>query len=296
MDGAQAAFEVEWSDQGVREVLESITIPPCPAVVHVLLGQARRPEVDVRLLAGTIGADVGIAAAVLQAANAPFFGMRGRATTIAQALAVIGVRNLIKIVYGVMLGQGLGGGRAATLERFWDRSHYLPIAVAALARRLSRVDGDDAYTYGLFHDMGIAVLMQEFVDYRATLAAANAAPGHFTRIEDERHRVNHAMVGAMFAREWLLPPELCWAVFYHHHPQIFERPTEYATDAVLDLIALGRVAEHLVARFLGRPDDPEWALSGVAMLARFGLDADGAEPLGDEVRPMLDEARAYAAP
>lgn len=295
MSGDEAAFAAELSDQGVREVLESITIPPCPSVIHTLLEQARRPEVDARLLAGLIGADVGVAAAVLQAANAPFFGMRGRATSVAQALAVIGLRNLMKIVYGVMLGQGLGGGRAATLERFWERSRYLPIATAALARSLSRVDADEAYTYGLFHNMGIPVLMQEFVDYRATLVAANAAPEGFTRVEDERHRVNHAMVGAIFAREWRLPSALCWAVFYHHNPQIFGHPTEYATDEVLDLIALGRIAEHLVAGFLGRPDDPEWILAGKAMLARFGLDATDAEPLGEGIWPMLEESRAYAA-
>lgn len=283
----------EISDQSVLDVLDDIAIPACPEVVLALIDESRKPDADLRGLARLVGADVGIAASVLQTANAPFFGMRNKAQSMPQALSVLGLRNLLKVVYGVMLNGQMRQGDAAVLERFWDRSGYKSIALAALARRLSRVDADQAYTFGLFYDMGIALLMQEFDGYRDSLVGANAAALTFTRVEDERHRVNHAMAGAMLAREWKLPVDVCWAVFYHHNFRVLENPTEYATPVVRDLIALGVLAEHMVARFLGRPDEAEWQGPGPIALAHFGLGEDDVAELGASLAPELEEARAY---
>ncbi|MBI1906678.1 MAG: HDOD domain-containing protein [Rhodocyclales bacterium] len=283
----------EISDQSVLEVLEDIAIPACPEVVLALIDESRRPDADLRGLARLVGADVGIAASVLQMANAPFFGLRNKAQSLPQALSVLGLRNLLKVVYGVMLSGRMQQGSAASLERFWDRSGYKSIALASLAKHLSRVDADQAYTFGLFYDMGIALLLQEFADYRDSLVKANGAALTFTRVEDDRHRVNHAMAGAMLAREWKLPADVCWAVFYHHNFRVLETPTEYATPAVCDLIALGVLAEHAVARFLDRPDEIEWQGPGEVACAHFGLGGDDVAELCSALTPELEEARAY---
>jgi HD-like signal output (HDOD) protein len=295
MDSDAIPILAEISDQSVLEVLEDIAIPACPEVVLALIDESRKPDADLRGLARLVGADVGIAASVLQMANAPFFGLRNKAQSLPQALSVLGLRNLLKMVYGVMLNGQMRQGDAATLERFWDRSGYKSIALAAMAKRLSQVDTDQAYTFGLFYDMGIAMLLQEFDDYRDSLVKANATALTFTRVEDERHRVNHAMAGATLAREWKLPVDVCWAVFYHHNFRILENPTEYATPAVCDLIALGVLAEHVVAMFLQRPDEAEWQGPGQIALAHFGLGEDDIAELAAALAPELEEARAYRA-
>jgi HD-like signal output (HDOD) protein len=295
MDSDAIPILAEISDQSVLEVLEDIAIPACPEVVLALIDESRKPDADLRGLARLVGADVGIAASVLQMANAPFFGLRNKAQSLPQALSVLGLRNLLKMVYGVMLNGQMRQGDAATLERFWDRSGYKSIALAAMAKRLSQVDTDQAYTFGLFYDMGIAMLLQEFDDYRDSLVKANATALTFTRVEDERHRVNHAMAGAMLACEWKLPVDVCWAVFYHHKFRILEDPTEYATPAVCDLIALGVLAEHVVAMFLQRPDEAEWQGPGQIALAHFGLGEDDIAELAAVLAPELEEARAYRA-
>ncbi len=287
------SFESEITDESARQALRQIGIPPCPAVVLALVEEANRPEVDFRKLARLIGSDVGLAAAVLNLANSPFFGLSAKALSIQQALAVLGLRNLMKMVYAVTLRQGLGQNSQVAMERFWDRSAYKPIVVALLAARLSRVPADDAYAFGLFHDMGIAVLLQQLDGYRNTLARANGSSQPFTRIEDESHRINHAMVGATMAREWHLPNNVCWAVFYHHNLRMFEHPTDYATQEVRDLIAIAMMSEFLVASFLGRPEEAEWRDKGCLALGHFGLTAEDMERLREEVAPKLEEARAY---
>lgn len=286
-------FESEITDEAALHALKAIGIPPCPSVVLALQGEAAKADADFRHLARLIGGDVGLAAAVLKLANAPFFGLSGKVLSIQQALTVLGLRNLLKIVYTITLQQGLGQGGKVRMERFWDRSAYKPIAVVTLARRLSQVSADDAYVFGLFHDMGIAALLQQLDGYRETLSRANASSQPFTRIEDDKHRVNHAMAGARLAREWMLPNDVCWAIFYHHNFKLFDQPTEYATPQVRDLIAIATMTEYLVASFLGRPVEAEWRDRGCLALAHFGLTAEDLERLAEEATPALEEARAY---
>jgi HD-like signal output (HDOD) protein len=85
---------------------------------------------------------------------------------------VLGSRVLSSLVAGFALRSSING--PVRLDRFWDSS----IRVAQLAARLTKefrgVAADHAYTFGLFHDCGIAVLLQRFPDYRDTLQLANA--------------------------------------------------------------------------------------------------------------------------
>lgn len=295
MAQADVSFESEITDESALQALKAIGIPPCPAVVLALQGEAAKSDADFRHLARLAGSDVGLAAAVLKLANSPFFGLSGKVLSIQQALSVLGLRNLLKIVYTVTLRQSLEQGGKVRMDRFWDRSAYKPIVVVALAKRLSKVSADDAYAFGLFHDMGIAALLQQIDGYRETLARANASSQPFTRIEDDRHRVNHAMAGAMLAREWMLPNGVCWAIFYHHNLRMLDRPTEHATPEVRDLIAIAMMAEYLVADFLQRPAEAEWRDKGCLALGHFGLTAEDMARLAQEVAPALDEARVYRA-
>lgn len=63
--------------------------------------------------------------------------------------------------------------------------------------------------------------------------------------------------------------------------------------AVCDLIALGVLAEHAVALFLGRPDEAEWQGPGKVACAHFGLGAEDVAELCTALAPELEEARAY---
>ncbi len=98
----------------------------------------------------------------MKSANSPFFALRRKVQSVQQAVAVLGLRNLLKIVYGVVLKQSLGGADAPQMARFWERSNYNAVVSAYLAGRLPGISSDDAYTFGLFHDAGISILMQKF--------------------------------------------------------------------------------------------------------------------------------------
>ncbi|MCK6384741.1 MAG: HDOD domain-containing protein [Rhodocyclaceae bacterium] len=286
-------FDADLTDEAAVETLKNVSVPPCPAIIAELLGEARREDIDFIRISRLITGDVALAAAVLKSANSPFFALRHKVQSVQQAVAVLGLRNLLKIVYGVVLKQGLGGEGSPPLPRFWERSHYNAVVSAYLAGRLPGISSDDAYTFGLFHDAGIAILMQKFPDYRQTLMQANAAPLAFTAAEDARHHTNHVVVGALLARGWYLPDQVVWAIRYHHESDIFERPRRHATPDVCLLVAVRLISEHIVARFLGYPDEAEWEHGKEAALGHLGWFEDDIDDLARGLAVDLKEIQAY---
>lgn len=291
---ASEFFDADLSEEVAAETLKNIDIPPCPGIVVELLAEARREDVDFIRISRLITGDVALAAAVLKSANSPFFALRRKVQSVQQAVAVLGLRNLLKIVYGVVLRQSLGAG-GPTLARFWERSNYNAVVCSYLAGRVPGVSTDDAYTFGLFHDAGIAILMQKFPDYRQTLMQANASPRTMTAIEDTRHHTSHVVVGALLARGWYLPGQVAWAIRYHHEPTVFAEPRKHATPDVCLLVALRLISEHIVARFLGYPDDAEWELGKEAALAHLGWFEDDIDDLARGLAVDLREIQAYRA-
>ena len=293
MSKPAAIFDADLSEDAAAQTLQNIAIPSCPAIVVELLAEARREDVDFIRLSRLVMGDVALAAAVLRMANSPFFALRRKVQSVQQAVAVLGLRNLLKIVYGVVLKTSLGGKDAPAMERFWERSNYNAVVSSYLAGRLPGTSADDAYTFGLFHDAGIAVLMQKFPDYKQTLVQANAAPRAFAAIEDERHQTNHVIVGALLGRGWYLPEHVVWAIRYHHEYSIFSAPRQRATPEVCLLVAIRLLSEHIVARFLNYPDDAEWEHAKEAALSHLGWFEDDIDDLARGMEKDLNEIRAY---
>lgn len=286
------AKQTQIDSQVAEDILKSIHIPPCPAVVVALMEEGRRPEVDFAKLVKLISGDVGLAASMLKTANSPFFALRNKVNSVHQAVSVLGLKNLMQIVTGSALHAALGGDKM-TMERFWDRSNFTAVVASHIAAKLHGVSREDAYTLGLFHDCGIPILMQKFPDYKAKLAASNQSAELVITIEDQHYATNHAVVGNMLARNWYLPDHISQAILVHHDHTIFTRPDNRATPTVCALVAIILVAEHIVATFLGMPDDAEWHVGGQAAQDYLGLGPEDMADITEDALAELEEIRAY---
>lgn len=281
----------EISSNAVSDILKTVAIPPCPAVVAALVEEARRDDVDFQKITRLINGDLGLAAATMKAANSPIFGLRQKAQSIQQAAAVLGLKNVLNIVTQVALKRSIAT-KAIDMERFWDRSNYHAIVSARLARRLPGVPAEDAYTFGLFHDCGIPILMQRFPEYKETLAIANQSARPMRDVENERHSTDHAAVGALLARNWHLPPALVEAIRLHHDMSLLGDDSEAVAPVVRKLAALSLVADYLIANFLGARQEAEWELHGAAASEYLGFDSDELDELSRDLNEELAEARA----
>ena len=244
----------------VETLINSIAIPPRPELLTQVQSELARPDPDSARIAALIAKDVAMTAGVLRIVNSPFYALRRPASTLEQALSLLGLREKGNLVTGFALRQTVKG-EPAGLTRFWDVSTKRSYAMQALARRLRGVDVDAAQSFGLFCDVGIPLLLQRFVDYPVTLKAANQEPVRtFTAVEQDAHHADHAMIGALMARSWGLSKLVCDAIRQHHDYSIFRDLA--AEPQLARLIAMGLVAELAIQRFARLNASMEWNKGG----------------------------------
>lgn len=284
-------FAADLTTEAARKALEGVSIPSCPAILVSLLEESRRDEVDFTRISRLVGGDVALAASVLKTANSPFFALRKKVQSIQQAVAVLGLRNLLKIVYGCALRQSLGSVPGG-LERFWERSNYSAVVASLLAKRWPQVPDDQAYTFGLFYEAGTAVLAQRHATYAEGLKLASAAGMRIVAHEMSEYHTSHVVLGAMLARGWYLADEVVWAIRYHHDPAVLAGTNERAPAPVRNLVALGMLTAHMVGRFMGDEGDLEWPICAAAVEEFLNLSAGDTDAAYEQLRDELEEIRA----
>ena len=268
--------------------LRDIGIPPRPAILERISSEMLREEPDYKRLATIIGADVALSAGLIKTANSPFFGYRIRARTINEALMLLGLDVASRALAGIILRRVFPN--SLHLERFWDASARIARVSGWLARRVGnhKLRPDDAYTFGLFRDCGIPVLMMRFPEYKGILARANSEEElGFTAIEEVQLPTNHAIVGCMLAHSWWLPEEIYLAIRYHHDPKVIATPSITPPLTSRYRIAISQFAEHLVQRHTGLSHTHEWPKLGEACLKLLDIAEDDIEDILAEAVPVI---------
>lgn len=275
----------ELNAEEAKKLLVGVVIPPRPNVVTAVLEERARPEPDLKRVVTLIASDVGLAAAVLKTVNSPLYGLRREISGIEQAVNMLGMNNVGALVTGLALRNTVP---AQGLERFWDGATRTALIASYLAKHLGSVAKEDAHLFGLFHDCGIPLLMQRFPDYKDTLRQANQEHSRaFTDVEDDRHATNHAVVGGLLASNWHLSEHLREAIRAHHDPQVFQSGLSNQT---MNLVAIGRLAEHIENSHSRLAGDSEWDKTGAAVMAHLMLDEAAIDELAGDAREMLDES------
>lgn len=268
--------------------LGAIKIPPRPAALSNIESGMRSAAPNFGELEKLISLDVGISASLLKIANSAFFGFGGHVRSIKEALQVLGLNTVTTAIAALSLRKAFA--HVPNLERFWDSSARIAQLSGWLAARIElgdrKVRAEEAYTYGLFRDCGIPVLMSMYADYCEILGTANAEEEKpFTSIEDVEMGLNHAMIGATLAQEWLLPIEYRAAIELHHDADAIRGLNSHITpDLSRYFMALAQLAEYLFQRLTGLNKTCEWGKLGSVCLDVLGLDETDVDRLLEAAR------------
>jgi HD-like signal output (HDOD) protein len=264
----------------VDALIKSIRIPPRPSLLADLQRELIAPEPSLPAISRLIASDVGMSGALLKLANSSLYGGKN-AKSIDQAIKFLGMNQVAALMTGLLARQAISSERVA-LSAFWDRSARRAQAMVYLSRRLRIGAPDVAYTFGLFCDTGVALLLDRFPDYAASYdAAASDSVRRFTETEDERHSTNHAAIGCLLARNWGLSSDVAWAILHHHDYSVIN--DDASDDALRSLVALSLVAERALQAYQGHPGSVEWDKGGAHACAHLGLSPDEATDLQDQL-------------
>jgi HD-like signal output (HDOD) protein len=178
------------------------------------------------------------------------------------------------------------------LERFWDASSRLANVSGWLAWRLKnrvRLGSEDAYTFGLFRDCGMALLIMHVPEYRQIVAQAEQERElAFTAGEDERLSINHAIIGAELAEDWMLPADFCEGIRHHHAASaIVGDIAASIPENASRFIALTMLAQHLIQRYTDLFPDQEWEKLGENSLNLLQLTPEEITELAAEAEDVV---------
>lgn len=275
--------------ENYESVLRDLTIPPRPEVVAVLVQEMGQDQPNLERVTKVIVADPGLSAGMLRAANSPLFGLTRKLSSVAQAIRVLGFKHVANIATGLAIRHALkGGNRGQSFEQFWNGAEQTGMLCHYLARSLRGISPDEAFTYGLFHDSGIPLLIQRFPGYQAALEEGLATGD--TGAEESATGTSHAILGYFLTRSWMLPDHLCQAILLHHDLPSFTDPA--TSDTMRNLIALGHLAEHIQQRWLGNHRHPEWLRYEEAVTNHFGLTEEDMKNLIDEAQQALNDSQS----
>lgn len=266
--------------------VRDIVIPPCPELLTALQLEMRQPDPDPAEVTRIAGSDVAMAAALLRLANSPLYSRARPAHTVAEAVSLLGLGQTAAVLTGFLARSSIPAN-SPLLEHFWETSTRRSMAMAFIARQLYGVDAEVAQTCGLFMHVGLPILLQGLRGYAGTLAEAMARQDRsFTETENAAHRTDHAVVGAIVARTWHLPPVIAFAIRLHHDFHVLRVSSIPA--GVRTLVALAAVAEHLVADFEGVQIQREWAQHGPACLAYLQIGESEVDLWIDTLHPVFE--------
>ncbi|WP_303786142.1 HDOD domain-containing protein [Azovibrio restrictus] len=270
----------------LERVLGSFDIPACPTQVIQVMTEAQRDEPDMRKLASIISSDVGMAAMTIKLANSALFRGNGSIGTVPQAINRLGVRNIVCVVVAAALKSSLSDLPAAQLERFWNRASTIAVGAGLIAGHLYGISRDTAYTFALFHDAAIPVMMRRFKSYQAMLEDVLAQGWPLAQMEMQRFQCDHAIVGSLLARNWGLSELIAKAIRHHHDYQLYNLPEDIVPHEAVSLIAVTQVAEHLAAEILGERDVEVGPLFSKA-LRHLGISEQDLQEIHEELVEVL---------
>lgn len=281
------------ANPSVEAMLESslrdIGIPPRPVILDRIRSEMLKDEPNFNRLAHVITTDVSLSASLIKTANSPYFGNRSRVRSVREALMILGLDVSSRAIAGIILRKIFP--KSPQLERFWDASARIARLSGWLAQRVTqnKLRSDDAYTFGLFRDCGIPILLARFPGYDGVLAEANQETNlSFTAVEEARMPTNHTMVGCLLAQSWWLPEEICLAIRHHHDASVIETHSITPPLSSRYQIAVAQFAEYLVQQYSGLSHTQEWPKLGPACLHLLNIDDAELENIKAEAIPIIE--------
>jgi len=269
-------------------IVRKLQLPPCPEILASIGRELAREYPDTQRIAAEAAHDVSSSATLLKTVNSAWYGLENKARSVQQAIAYLGLERTSLLLAGLLLRNAFPSTKRRAMAAFWENSTQLAVTLGFIARFLGREDRDELHTFGLFRDAGSAVLIGRFDDYDAYAASAHADSGpNLTELEQARFGTDHAVIGAVLARDWALPEDMADAILWHHADFVLDMAERPIADRAVEMIALGVLGDRAIARHHGEKASEAGVGVLEAALSTLGLDRRRYDELETEVSTLL---------
>jgi len=217
-------------------VRNTTSLPPAPEILPRLVRLMEDPDADANDLVELIKSDPGIAASVLRLGNSGAYSPATPITDLHEAVALLGLKEVYRIVSLVTSGDYLEGALPSLEIRqggLWEHGLAAAMLMDRIAKPYAAAEGH-AYTVGLLHDIGKLLLQRACGDsYASIFAAVETERLSIDQAEAKRLGFDHAAAGAAMLESWGFPEEIYLPIRYQYRSKEAPRLRELAGALLL---------------------------------------------------------------
>lgn len=223
-------------DDIAHDLSGDTSFPVCMDAAILIRNTLKDPFANLARVTQAVGFEPLISSKLLRLANSVTYNRAGKSISdLATAISRLGFDVVRTTSLAVAMDQMLKSRNLANFDqiaqRFWEHSVQVSAISRVLARRLGRINPDEAMLAGLVHDIGIFYLLYraaEYPEYRRNLPTTL-----------ELLRGWHESIGANLLQILGLPESITEAVRKHHQLMKVESPSSvrdvlYFADLLAD--------------------------------------------------------------
>lgn len=211
---------IEQFKKKLMEIHEISTLPQVMAKIMRIITDDNSCAAD---LAKEIAKDKSLTIKILKIVNSAYYGFYREIVKVSDAVVVLGF-NEIKRLSLAMSVLDMFGKDKRTQQRLSLWNHSLTCAAMSdILEKEWHLGNQGAFTAGLLHDIGKAIVDQHFPSMFAAIQLAMYEQGlQFHEAERRLFGFDHAEIASWVSEKWNLPENLVEAIRRHHHPESTE--------------------------------------------------------------------------
>lgn len=229
------------SVKNLYDSLESVNnLPTFPQIALEITYLLRKESTSAKNLYDLISKDPILISQILRTANSPFYGLRGKVSSLMHAINLLGFVQIENIVIASALLSSINKfpvGRRFNTNQFLDHSFGCGVTAKIISNILNLNTGGLEFSAGVIHDIGKIILyLYDQEDFERVLNHAYKNNRSFYESEKELFNITHCDLAEKLLKIWSLPEDLIDAVIHHHNPKEAKDQIVASIISVADLL------------------------------------------------------------
>nr|MBL8411620.1 HDOD domain-containing protein [Dechloromonas sp.] len=185
---------------------DEITFPTFLDITFQVRTALKDPNLNVEQLAKLVGAEPLMSTKIIRMANSVALNPSGREVAdVKSAIVRVGMEAVRTVSFAVAMEQLLKSKQMHAFEdiskKLWEHTSHVAALCRVLARRLAKINGDEAMFAGLVHDLGVFYLMSRAANFPELVADKAELHALLVGWHDN---IGHALLSALGSPESIL--------------------------------------------------------------------------------------------
>lgn len=185
---------------------EEVTFPTFLDITFQVRTALKNPNLNVDQLAKLVGAEPLMSAKIIRMANSVALNPSGREIAdVKSAIVRVGMEAVRTVSFAVAMEQLLHSKQMhvfeAVSQKLWEHTAHVAALARTLARKVAKINGDEAMFAGLVHDIGVFYLLSRAANFPELV---NDKPELHALLTGWHDNIGHALLSALGQPEAIL--------------------------------------------------------------------------------------------